>query len=101
MSHQVQSHLWNDMGDSYDVVEVRARPNFRVWLRFEDGLEGEADLSDVAGRGVFRRWIDNPDEFSQVSVDAESGTIVWPGGLDVAPDRLYDEVARSAREAKR
>ena len=54
------------MGDWYDVVEVRARPNFRVWLRFEDGLEGEADLSDVAGCGVFRRWIDNPDEFSQV-----------------------------------
>jgi hypothetical protein len=81
----------------YDVVEVRARPNFRVWLRFEDGLEGEADLSDLAGRGVFKRWIDNPAEFDQVSVDEESGTIVWPGGLDVAPDRLYDEVARVAR----
>ena len=83
----------------YDVVEVRARPNFRVWLRFEDGLEGEADLSNLAGRGVFKRWIDNPAEFDQVSVDEESGTIVWPGGLDVAPDRLYDEVARDAREA--
>jgi hypothetical protein len=81
----------------YDVVEVRARPNFRVWLRFEDGLEGEADLSELAGHGVFKRWVDNPAEFAQVSVDEESGTIVWPGGLDVAPDRLYDEVARAAR----
>ena len=83
----------------YDVTEVQARPNFRVWLRFEDGLEGEADLSDVAGRGVFKRWIDNPAEFGQVSVDPRSGTIVWPGGLDVAPDRLYDEVARSGGRA--
>jgi hypothetical protein len=32
-------------------------------------------------------------------VDPDSGTIVWPGGLDVAPDRLYSEVARSADEA--
>jgi hypothetical protein len=89
------------MRDWYAVVEVQARPNFRVWLRFKDGLEGEADLSDVAGRGVFRRWIDHPEEFSQVKVDPPSRTIVWPGGLDVAPDRLYDEVASSAREAKR
>ena len=80
----------------HDVVEVRARPGYRVWVRFQDGLEGEADLSDIAGRGVFKRWVDNPDEFAQVCVDADSGTIAWPGGLDVAPDRLYSEVAQSA-----
>jgi hypothetical protein len=76
----------------YDVVEVEARSNFRVWIRFENGVEGEADLSDLAGRGVFRRWTDDPEEFARVAVDPESGTLVWPGGLDVAPDRLYSEV---------
>jgi hypothetical protein len=83
----------------YDVVEVEARPNFRVWVRFKDGLEGEADLSDLVGKGVFRRWRDNPAEFAEVSVDLDSGTIVWPGGLDVAPDRLYSDVARTADKA--
>jgi hypothetical protein len=78
----------------YDVVEVEARGSFRVWVRFEDGLQGEVDLSELAGRGVFKRWADNPQEFAAVSVDPESGTIVWPGGLDVAPDRLYSDVAR-------
>lgn len=80
----------------YDVVEVEAREGFRVWVRFEDGLQGEVDLSHLAGKGVFRRWVDNPSEFAQVSVDPESGTIVWPGGLDVAPDRLYSDVAEVA-----
>jgi hypothetical protein len=83
----------------YDVVEVEARPNFRVWVRFKDGLEGEADLSDLVGKGVFRRWRDNPAEFAEVSVDLDRGTIVWPGGLDVAPDRLYSDVARTADKA--
>lgn len=80
----------------YDVVEVEPRGDFRVWLRFEDGLEGEVDLSGLAGKGVFKRWLDNPSEFAQVRVDPDRGTIVWPGGLDVAPDRLYSDVARLA-----
>ena len=79
----------------YDVVAVEARPGFKVWVRFENGVEGEADLSDLAGRGVFKRWTENPAEFGEVSVDSESGTVVWPGGLDVAPDRLYSEVLRA------
>jgi len=83
----------------YDIVEVEARSNFRVWVRFEDGLEGEADLSDLVGKGVFKRWRDNPTEFAEVAVDPDSGTIVWPGGLDVAPDRLYSDVARTAGKA--
>lgn len=83
----------------YDVVEVEARKDFRVWVRFEDGLEGEVDLSDLAGKGVFKRWDENPSEFAEVRVDPASGTIVWPGGLDVAPDRLYSDVARIAGEA--
>jgi len=79
----------------YDVVAVEARPGFRVWVRFENGVEGEADLSDLAGRGVFQRWTEKPAEFAEVSVDPESGTLTWPGGLDVAPDRLYSEVLRA------
>src|SRR5688572_631673 len=42
------------------VVAVVARPGYRVWVRFEDGLEGEADLSHLAGQGAFRRWTDDP-----------------------------------------
>lgn len=82
----------------YDVVAVEARPGFKVWVRFEDGVEGEADLSDLAGRGVFKRWTEDPEVFAEVSVDPESGTLTWPGGLDVAPDRLYSDVIRATGE---
>lgn len=78
------------------LVAAEARPQYRLWVRFSNGVEGEADLSDVAGQGVFQRWVDHPEEFTQVTVDAESGAPSWPGGLDVAPDRIYQEVAQSA-----
>lgn len=85
----------------YRIIAVEPRSDYRLWVRFGDGTEGEVDLSDIAGRGVFRRWTDRPDEFAQVQVDPESGSPVWPGELDVAPDRLYQELSRSEVEPRR
>lgn len=81
----------------FRIVAVEARPHFRLFVRFADGVEGEADLSDVAGRGVFTRWTEDPSEFFQVEVDPASGAPTWPGGLDVAPDALHEEVAERRR----
>ncbi|MGD8496195.1 MAG: DUF2442 domain-containing protein [Gemmatimonadales bacterium] len=75
----------------YRIVQVEARPDYRVWIRFEDGTEGEVDLSDLVGKGVFERWND-PGEFERVYIDEGTGTLAWPGGLDVAPDRLYRDL---------
>ena len=77
----------------YRIVAIEPRANFRLFVRFEDGVEGEADLSDIAGRGVFARWTNRPDEFMSVEVDPRSGAPSWPGDLDVAPDALYEELA--------
>ena len=33
-----------------------------------------------------------PDGFAKAVVDVESGTVVWPGGADLAPHTLYERV---------
>ncbi|HEX7050878.1 MAG TPA: DUF2442 domain-containing protein [Longimicrobiales bacterium] len=63
----------------YRIVAAEARPNYRLWIRFADGEEGEVDLSSLVGKGVFSRWED-PAAFEKVYVDAETGTVAWPGG---------------------
>ena len=73
------------------VVEVEAREGYRICVRFADGAEGEVDLSELAGKGVFRGWVDR-EEFEKVFVDPESETVAWPGGIDLCPDSLYEEV---------
>lgn len=85
---------------NYHVVAAEARADFRLWVRFADGLEGEVDLSDVAGRGVFTRWTDDPTEFAAVSTDPATRAPTWPGDLDVAPDALYAELAKLAESSK-
>ena len=40
--------------------------------------------------GVLSR-LNDPAYFAKVTVDLEAGTIVWPGGIDLAPEPLYEQ----------
>ena len=73
------------------IVSVKPLPNYRVRVHFSDGVEGEVDLSDMLGKGVFAIWND-PEKFAQVSIDPQTHTLTWPGGIDLCPDALYKEV---------
>jgi hypothetical protein len=68
-------------------LEVKALPDYRIWLRYDDGAQGEIDLSDIAGRGVFRAWTD-PAVFAAVRLGSH-GAIEWSPELDLCPDAMY------------
>jgi len=74
-----------------DVVDVRHVRDYVVWLRFEDGSEGEVDLRSSLRGPVFEPLHD-VEYFKQVRVDPELGTITWPNGADIAPETLYERV---------
>ena len=71
-------------------VEVEARPGFKIWVRFDDGVSGEIDLSHLAGKGVFKAWND-PEFFKGVYVDP-GRAIAWSEEIDICPDAAYMEV---------
>ncbi|MEK6272930.1 MAG: DUF2442 domain-containing protein [Actinomycetota bacterium] len=60
-------------------------------LTFADGLSGEVDVIDRMHGPVFEA-ARTPEGFAKVTVDPEIGTVVWPGGADLAPDTLYERV---------
>ncbi len=75
----------------HHIVEAKPLQDFKIWLKFADGVEGTVDLSDVAGKGVFCAWND-PEIFDAVFINPENHTISWPGGIDLCPDALYAEI---------
>jgi hypothetical protein len=75
-----------------DIVEARSLGGHRLYLRFEDGVEGEIDLATLIDfRGVFEPLRD-PAEVAKVRVDDELGTICWENGADIDPDVLYSRL---------
>ena len=75
------------------IAAVHALGGYRLRIHFSDGVEGDIDLDDLVGKGVFAAW-DDPECFAQVSIDPDTRTLSWPGGIDLCPDRLYQDVTR-------
>lgn len=65
---------------------------FTIWLRFDDGLEGEVDLSQELDGSVFEP-LRNAEFFRQVHLHPELKTLVWPNGADFAPEFLCAKLA--------
>lgn len=59
-------------------------------LLFSDGMVGDVDLAAERWTGVLAP-LNDPAFFAQVIVDRESGTVSWPGGIDLAPEPLYEQ----------
>lgn len=74
-----------------DVIEARHVRDYTIWLRFEDGTEGEIDLSAELDGPVFEPLRDHAF-FSRFRVNPDTGTIEWPNSADFAPEFLYAKV---------
>jgi len=80
--------------DLIDVTSARHLGGHRLWLRFEDGVEGEVDLSRSLRGPVFEPLRD-PAFFAKFFIDL--GTVNWPNGADFAQQALYRRVKAAAR----
>lgn len=72
------------------VVGVAVLGEHVLRLLFSDGTVGDVDFSSERWTGVLEP-LNDPRYFAQVEVDGEAGTVVWPDGIDLAPEPLYEQ----------
>lgn len=75
------------MDDLVTPTHVEARPNYRVYLEFSDGTQGEVDLSDFVESDVFQRWKDS-EFFSSVHL-GDHREIKWDDEIELCAESLY------------
>ena len=71
------------------TTEVAALPDYRLFLRFNNGEAGEVDLSAEIDGEVFEALRD-PDVFATASQHPLMRTAAWANGADFAPEFLLD-----------
>ena len=83
-----------------EVTEARYIDGYRIWLRFNNGVEGEADLEDTLWGPVFEPLKDE-SLFRQFEVSPVMDTICWKNGADLAPEYLLDKVLERTTASSR
>jgi len=68
-----------------DIVTVEARDDYTLLLEFENGERRVFDMQPYLERKPFQ-GLKSLSLFMQAKVG--SGTVVWPGNLDIAPETL-------------
>ena len=77
------------------LIEVKPLPNYRLWLKYADGVEGVVDLSDWVGRGVFALW---NDEHEFLKAYATRSAVIWNDAVDLDAASLYLELTHQQPE---
>jgi hypothetical protein len=79
------TRVWNP---DIKPIEARADDDYRLHVKFCDGVSVVYDVSHLLDKGVFRRLRDKAF-FKQAHI--AYGTVVWDDLLDLAPETLYED----------
>ena len=77
------------------LVKAKYSVEYRVWLQFEDGSQGEVDLKDELWGAIFEP-LQKKEFFKTVRLDPDLNTITWDNGADFSPEFLYQLVQSQA-----
>lgn len=72
------------------VTSVQPLAGYRLRVAFNDGIERDVDCAFLL-HGTLGEPLRDPEYFRQVRVDDEARTVVWPNGLDPAPELLHGD----------
>ena len=78
------------------IISVKASADYKIWIQYSDGVEGEVDLSHLVGKGVFSAWKD-ASVFRNFQVK-NGRFIIWTDEIDLCADSLYLEITGETPE---
>ena len=77
------------------ITELVALADHKLWLKFEDGTEGELNLNHLVGKGVFTAW-ESEVSFHTAYINAENGAIAWSDELEIDPYSAYSKIKKGS-----
>jgi Protein of unknown function (DUF2442) len=81
---------------AWSITRFKVLPDFKIEVSFSDGTSGMADLGPRLSQGPLGDGLDplcETETFSKVYL--EHGALTWPGGIDLAPDAMYQRIRAS------
>ena len=74
-----------------EINNAKYLNDFKLWLEFNNGISGIADLSDVLWGEMFEPLKDIK-LFKKFKISSIMKTIEWENGADLAPEFLLNKI---------
>ena len=81
------------------IVSARPLPGCRLEITFNDGLAGIFPVEPARRGGVFLKLLE-PPIFNAVTLNPDFGCVEWPGGIDLCPTAMHEEMFGGNAAAK-
>jgi Protein of unknown function (DUF2442) len=82
---------------TWSIVLFNVVPNYKIEVSFADGTTGVVDLAPRLSQGPLGDGFDPLcDEALFAKAYLEHGALTWPGGIDLAPDAMYQRIRESS-----
>lgn len=75
--------------DCISITDAKYIKDYLIWLQFNTGESGEADLKDVIDKFPAALSLKDTTEFAKFHLD-EWPTVAWDCGFDLDPEYLYE-----------
>jgi hypothetical protein len=82
----------------HKITRAIPQPNYRLWLCFDDAVEGAADFSPTIQKGGVFSPMHDPEFFAQMHLHPSGRLISWPGELEFCADALWQDVQQHAAQ---
>lgn len=69
------------------ITGAVAKPAYKLYIEFEDGVKGTIDLYKWVGKGVFEYW-SNEENFKSFKITRDK-KLLWNENIDMDPDAFY------------
>jgi hypothetical protein len=69
-------------------INIKSLEPFKIWIQYNDGIEGIVDLSNLSNKGIFKSW-NSKDFFNKVFINSETHAISWNEDIELCPNSIY------------
>ena len=80
------------------IVSASPLPGVRLQVAFNDGLAGIFSVEPERRGGVFLKLLET-QIFNAVTINQDFGCVEWPGGIDLCPTAMHEEMAETKTPA--